>query len=781
VYAAGSLSTSDLDRCLQRIINDLPSEPQMRILSVSLGVGETLVSQAQFATDGQLFATLASLGVSVFVSSGDYGSTPSNTTRANNGPLQVEHYASDPNVTAVGGTSLYVDLTTGLRTSESAWGNATYGAGGGVSIQYARPTWQKGTGVPAGSMRCVPDVALVADPNTGAYVYFNNQALQYGGTSLSAPVWAGFCALINQARANQGKAALGFANPRLYPLLGTINFVDITTGSNATPSSSGLYQATTGYDMVTGIGVPNLAVLLPTLVAQAPSITSVSPASGAIHATVVVTGADLSGATSLSLNGTTLPFNVISNTQLSFVVPPGASGGAIAVQTPAGTSTSPGTFTVTATPASSVVISQVYCEGGSNYRNDYIELFNAGATPVDLSTWSVQMTGASGIFWTRVLLSGTLAPAHYYLVAGSDAGAGTALPTPDASGAFTLDSSTGEKVALVSHQATLVGSNPVGASGVVDFVGYGTANAHEGTAAAPLTTADYALFRVGSGRSDTQNNAADFATGIASPRNRASSPSPSVWPDLKVALTHTGSFSQGDTGRTCTLTVSNEGGAGTGGAVVVSATLPTGLSATAFSGNGWSTHLATLTATRSDALAPGASFPPLTLTVNVAANAAASLNNSAAVSGSGDLNALNDSASDTVAIAAMTPSQAWRYTYFGSTANSGAGADLAIAAGDGLTNLLKYALGLNPLVPATTAGLIVVDSSTGSLRLTVTKNPAATDVTVSIVGTNDITQSSSWSGTGVVVDQNTSTTLRAHSSTPLSSGSSFLRVVVTRP
>ena len=788
VYAAGSLANSDLDKAIQQIINDLPTQPALHTLSISLGEGETAMPKGEFDTDAQLFATLASSGVSVFVSTGDYGSTPNNPSStvapANNGPLQVESYASDPSVTAVGGTSLYVDATTGLRASESAWGGvgSPYGGGGGVSIQYARPSWQQGTGVPSGTMRCLPDVALVADPNTGAYVYLNGGVQVYGGTSWGTPVWAGFCALINQARANQGWAPLGLMNPRLYPLLGTSSFTDITTGSNATSVSNGLYQATVGYDMATGLGAPNMGVLLPALVAvQPPQITSFSPASGPIYSTLLVNGTNLGNTSAVTLNGVPVSFTVSSDSRLVIPISPGTGGGVIAVTTPSGTTTSSSAFTVTATPVSSIVISQVYCEGGSNYQNDFIELFNAGTTSVNLSTWSVQMTGATGRSWTVVPLSGTLAPAHHYLVGGRNfGGAGAPLPTPDVQGSFSLDPNAGGKIALVSTQTRLTVSSPSGST-IKDFVGYGSANAHEGAGAAPLTINNFSNFRVSDGRSDTNNNNADFVVAWANPRNSASATSPAAWPDVTLTSAHSGSFTQADPAQPYTITVTNAGTASTGGTVTVTDTLPTGLTATSFSGTGWTTNLATLTATRSDTLAAGSSYPTLTLTVSVAANAATSLTNTAQVTASGDLNSANNSATDPTTILAMTPSQSWRYLYFGSTANTGAGADTAIASADGLPNLLKYALGLNPLVPTTTASVITEDATTGYLRLTVTKNPAATDVTFSIVGTTNLANAASWSASGVVVDQNTASTLRAHSGTPVSSGSSFLRLVVTRP
>ena len=75
--------------------------------------------------------------------------------------------------------------------------------------------------------------------------------------------------------------------------------------------------------------------------------------------------------------------------------------------------------------------------------------------------------------------------------------------------------------------------------------------------------------------------------------------------------------------------------------------LPAGLTATALSGTGWTRNLSTLTATRSDALAAGASYPALTLTVNVASGASGNVTNTATVSGGGETNTSNDTASDT--------------------------------------------------------------------------------------------------------------------------------------
>jgi kumamolisin len=102
-------------------------------------------------------------------------------------------------------------------------------------------------------------VSLAADPNKGAFLVFQGQVIQIGGTSWSAPVWAGFCALINHARAKANKPLLPFLNPLIYPLIGSSSFRDIRTGSN------GAFAANLGYDMVTGVGVPNIKELIQAL------------------------------------------------------------------------------------------------------------------------------------------------------------------------------------------------------------------------------------------------------------------------------------------------------------------------------------------------------------------------------------------------------------------------------------------------------------------------------------------------------------------------------------
>jgi uncharacterized repeat protein (TIGR01451 family) len=129
----------------------------------------------------------------------------------------------------------------------------------------------------------------------------------------------------------------------------------------------------------------------------------------------------------------------------------------------------------------------------------------------------------------------------------------------------------------------------------------------------------------------------------------ASFATPPAIPDLVLTKTHVGDFAQHETG-SYTLTASNIGGTPTSGTVTVVDTIPTGLTVTAMSGTGWSCIVGTATCTRSDALSAGSSYPTITVTVAVAPNAGASVTNQAAISGGGETNTANDTASDLTTI-----------------------------------------------------------------------------------------------------------------------------------
>jgi uncharacterized repeat protein (TIGR01451 family) len=184
-------------------------------------------------------------------------------------------------------------------------------------------------------------------------------------------------------------------------------------------------------------------------------------------------------------------------------------------------------------------ISQVYGNGGnagSVFTTDFIELFNRGNSTVDLSGWSVQYASAAGTSWTPTNLTGTLAPGRHYLIAeAAGAGGTTPLPTPEASGAIAMSGTAG-KVALVASTTPLSGGCPPFGGNVLDFVGYGaTASCFEGAGPTANATGANAQQRASNGCVDTNNNAGDFATGGANPRNTASAATPCTLTAIGIA------------------------------------------------------------------------------------------------------------------------------------------------------------------------------------------------------------------------------------------------------
>jgi predicted extracellular nuclease len=184
-----------------------------------------------------------------------------------------------------------------------------------------------------------------------------------------------------------------------------------------------------------------------------------------------------------------------------------------------------------------VVISQVYGGGGNagaTFTNDFIELFNRGGAPVDVSGWSVQYASAAGASWAVTALSGTIAPgAHYLVQEGAGTGGTTPLPTPDATGGIAMSATNGKVALVTSATALACGTACSAAAGVRDFVGFGTANDFE-TAATPALSNTTAALRAADG-TDTDNNGADFTVGAPDPRNTGGGTDPGPTPEaLKI-------------------------------------------------------------------------------------------------------------------------------------------------------------------------------------------------------------------------------------------------------
>jgi predicted extracellular nuclease len=184
------------------------------------------------------------------------------------------------------------------------------------------------------------------------------------------------------------------------------------------------------------------------------------------------------------------------------------------------------------------VISQVYGGGGNSgsvFTNDFIEIFNPGPDPVNLSGWSVQYGSSGGSTWSVTPLSGTITPGRYHLVQESGGTGGTTpLPAPDSVGTIGMAAGDG-KVALVRSLTALADACPTGGD-LVDLVGYGAANCAEGGMPAPALGANTSAVRAQAGCVDTNVNGSDFGTASPpTPRNSASplndcTPPPVQWP-----------------------------------------------------------------------------------------------------------------------------------------------------------------------------------------------------------------------------------------------------------
>lgn len=237
------------------------------VISLSFGENEHCVDPQLRRAEHRTLKEAVRKGMTILVATGDYGSAQ--LTCDNNSYQQAVSYpASDPLVTAVGGTALTADAVTGRYISETAWNESSAfskATGGGYSKLYAAPAYQRGIrGAARG--RGVPDIALNASVSGGVLVYENNRLTGrttiniMGGTSVATPELAGILADGVQLAHHR----LGSINPALYKLgnskLYSQAMHDISSGDNML-ASTGLsgYAATPGWDPATGWGSPRHA------------------------------------------------------------------------------------------------------------------------------------------------------------------------------------------------------------------------------------------------------------------------------------------------------------------------------------------------------------------------------------------------------------------------------------------------------------------------------------------------------------------------------------------
>ncbi|MFJ4680876.1 protease pro-enzyme activation domain-containing protein [Kitasatospora sp. NPDC088783] len=246
VYEAPNSDQGEIDMAAKIV-----SDNRVSVISISWGSCEPDTTASSMTAVNNSFKQAAAQGISIFSASGDDGSRDCTRSDSGSSVKAVDFPASSPYNTGVGGTNLKVSGTT--YGSESAWSTA----GGGVSTQFAKPSWQTGTNV-TGTQRTVPDVSSNADPNSGFAIYTQGTSSPgwqvYGGTSAAAPLWSGFAALYNQKAKAATKPVLGEANPKIYAVTNSSSygsaFHDVTSGKNQD------FSTKAGYDQVTGWGTP---------------------------------------------------------------------------------------------------------------------------------------------------------------------------------------------------------------------------------------------------------------------------------------------------------------------------------------------------------------------------------------------------------------------------------------------------------------------------------------------------------------------------------------------
>ncbi|QIW25144.1 peptidase S53 [Sulfolobus sp. S-194] len=257
-------------------IDYIVSEDLANVTSMSFGIIENLIGDTgfYFVFDGVLmpnlpywdyyFALGTVEGISFFAASGDEGAYGGTLTTYGG----VSYPSTSPFVTSVGGTSLYVNVTSGYLSAQNS--SATYGfetgwsifnldfpfigSDGGYSTYYPKPWYQY---MINGTTRATPDVAADANPYTGLLIYVLGQEEVIGGTSLATPIWAGIDADI----VSIVHKPLGLFNNILYWIYSNSTlynqaFHQVTFGFN------GLYSAHSGYNLVTGLGTPDFYGLL---------------------------------------------------------------------------------------------------------------------------------------------------------------------------------------------------------------------------------------------------------------------------------------------------------------------------------------------------------------------------------------------------------------------------------------------------------------------------------------------------------------------------------------
>ncbi len=259
------------------------------VISMSFGENESCEGAAGIAGYHDVFVAATQKNITLFASAGDDGAAQP-TCDGSDLVIAASHPATDPLVTAVGGTTLtaarYCEASLGCNPAtnpapgtyqnEVVWNefDDDIGAtGGGFSVIFDEPSWQKSQ-IKDGKSRAVPDVSYDAAVLHGVLTFYQGQVFLFGGTSAGSPQWAAITVIANQRAGHR----LGFINSALYQTYKSkksypVSFNDITVGDNVVPGLSG-FSAASGWDPTTGIGSPIAANMVDILIGN------VSPGDG---------------------------------------------------------------------------------------------------------------------------------------------------------------------------------------------------------------------------------------------------------------------------------------------------------------------------------------------------------------------------------------------------------------------------------------------------------------------------------------------------------------------
>jgi subtilase family serine protease len=255
------------------VYNAIISADTDQVVSTSWGECEADAGTSLISSEQDLFEQAASQGQTVLAAAGDDGSTD-----CGNSSLAVDDPGSQPYVVSVGGTSIGA-------SGQTVWNSSEGAGGGGVSSVWCMPAYQYQTAIPGlinadseSASTCspgpyareVPDVSADADPNTGYTIYWSGGWIAFGGTSAAAPLWAAVAALTDASPFchDWSSGPAGVLAAGLYAVAaGAEGYIygngealtDVTSGENDyTPDgyTGGLYPATKGYDMASGLGTP---------------------------------------------------------------------------------------------------------------------------------------------------------------------------------------------------------------------------------------------------------------------------------------------------------------------------------------------------------------------------------------------------------------------------------------------------------------------------------------------------------------------------------------------